>query len=76
MLPKIRIPSKKGSNKSCSVYKKSTSAFVYLPLEWSYGTRKIDELEILYFNLELNDPKNMHPIKKGSNESCSELNFV
>ncbi len=53
MLPKIRITSKKASNKSCSelnFMQKSPRAHTSisrLPPEWSYGTRKIDRVEIL-----------------------------
>ncbi len=52
MLGKIYITSKKVSNKKLFGIefwaKKSASVYVYLPLEWSYGARKIDKFEVLF----------------------------
>ncbi len=59
------------------------SAHVYLPREWSQGSRKIGMFEVLLcretlttFNLGLNAAKNAHHTKKDSNKICLKLNFV
>ncbi len=80
------MTSKKGWNKSClelNFVQESPRAHIsILPTNHSGARgRKIDTIEILLcteteFNLGLNTAKNMHQIKKNSNKSCSELNFV
>ncbi len=88
MLPKICIKSNKVSNKSCSKLNfVEKSRLADISMKPRNGARDLERLIWLkyyfvlkwqnIFNLELNTAKSMHHIKKkGSNKSCSELNFV
>ncbi len=55
-------------------------AYVYLPPEWSWGAPKIKYYDVLKwenrFTLGFNTAKNTGYMKKASNKSCCELNFV
>ncbi len=57
-LLKIHIASKQVSIKSFSelnfVQRKSASAYVYLPPEWSCGARKIGKFEVLFYRKTVN----------------------
>ncbi len=64
------------------LYKKSPSAYVYLPLQWSWETRKIDLIEILNFTerqitftLRLNAAKNAHRIRKNFEWKLFKIEF-
>ncbi len=86
MLPKIRITSKKASNKSCSelnFVRKSTRANISIgPMSGAYGLHRsvclksynvqIWEIRITYWGSTL--PKIRTTSKKAPNKSCLELN--
>ncbi len=54
--------------------KKNQIFNVFVPGDWNTYYVVI-KLQII-FNLALNAGENTYPIKKASNKSCSELNFV
>ncbi len=87
-LAKIHIASKKGSNKRCSelnFVQKSLGTYMSIPLPRSEARGHKRYPPLKYYNVEkwknrftlrLDAAENTHHIKKGSNECCSELNFV
>ncbi len=87
ILPKIRITSKKASNKNCSKLNfAQKSPRAHMSISPTSGTRghqrsvclksyNVQKREIR-FTLELNAAKNTHFRKNASNKSCSESNFV
>ncbi len=77
-LPKLPILWKNTSNKSCSQLNfLHISQWVQMSIFLKSGTRGFQRLPSLNrFTLELNTAKNTHYIKKSSNKTCSELNFV